>query len=235
MIFTLFVVISTVTGQGVQRLENLVAVAEHGTVKQFAATLARTKAPVGLVVLERDLSVRPTALVSQDAGTETDFETGVRAFEARHAEYEVESTPAGGVLIRPRAGGWCSELVRSRPRDVAVAGEAHEVLYQVYRVWRDDRSSHVPSGLVGSGTLDVSTYRTFVTVNMSHASLEATLNDVVRQVPGVGWGVQEVEVGVVTPSGARHVRRGCNLALFSGDSWLSTGHTLMVPSARPED
>lgn len=90
----------------------------------------------------------------------------------------------------------------------------------------------MPPGIVGREGHRPDAYRMPVTVELTNSSLEHALNEVVRQVPGLGWAVRDVDLastGQARQTADRPAAaRGCNVALFDGVGWLETSWTLAV-------
>lgn len=210
------------------------AAAKNGSVEQFAAALAEAGTPVGVVLLQHDVRARTNPLTVEREAKAMTPEATISTFEARYPEYRIERA-AGGVVIAPRMAGWCSRPLRSRLKSLTANGEAFEVIHRIVRTWSADRSPYIPPGIVGREGQRRDLYRMPVTLDLLNSSLENALNDGVRQVPGLGWAVREVNLASREPkantAGAEKAIPGCNLALFDGVGWLETSWTLGVVTA----
>lgn len=208
------------------------AAATNGSVEQFVASLAEAKIPVGVVLLEKDVRSKRRPLDTVEKGDRKTIDATFSIFEARYPDYQVERSPQGIVIV-PREGGWCTQPLRSHLRSLAVTGEAFEVLYRIFRTWTDERGLYVPPGMVGRDSERSHAYRTAVTINVTNSSLENALNELVVQIPGLGWAVRETswKISDSNKSGDS-AARGCNLALFEGVGWLDTSWTLGVSAGR---
>jgi hypothetical protein len=120
---------------------------------------------------------------------------------------------------------------------LTASGSAIEVAYEVFRAADGDTSPRIPPGLVGgSQSADAAdVYRQFATLNLTESTLEEALDSLVRQVPGLGWALQERldewRIEKVAP-GATSPAAVCQVLLFSGDSWGETGWYLTPSGPR---
>ncbi len=114
----------------------------------------------------------------------------------------------------------CREYVRTSRGSIETSAPLFEAVYQVYRAWSHETSpfTYIPPGIVGSlGDTRRSDelFRTPVTVNLRDVTLESALDEVVHKAAGVGW--------VLKRALSEQHGVGCELALFTSESTLTTG------------
>ena len=184
-----------------------ITAARHGTVQQFALAVARSRAPVGIFLPHEDAAlgsyVEPSDLrVRAELPAEA-----LQAFTETHRDYRIDRTAFDGLVIARRSGGPCVAVARSRVRTFVEGGSAFEILYRLHRTWSDDTSPYVTPGLLGNEDRDL--YLAPVSISVADGTLENALNEVVQQVPGLGWSIRDENGG-----------QACSLGLFTGRSWV---------------
>jgi hypothetical protein len=94
-----------------------------------------------------------------------------------------------------------------------------EVLYRIVRTWKNEGTAYAPPGLLGGEDRD--SYLSPVSISVTDATFEETLQALVAQAPGLGWSIQERK-------GLAGGRVQCSVGLFTGRSWMQTDWTLPV-------
>lgn len=204
--------------------------ATHGTVEQFASALAKSKTPVGVLLLQNDVRAAKKPIADASPDERVPLADALRDFEQHQPAYYAERGAADAmVVIKPRAGGRCRGILDSHVDSVSASGEAFDVLYRLYLTWAGRRGAYTPPSVVGRPREEVGTYRTHVSIHMLRPSLEGALSAVVQQAPGLGWAMREITVTPRTSNGPSSLGMpACNLTLFDDRSWVSTSWTFDI-------
>ena len=113
------------------------------------------------------------------------IDSAIASFNQSQPRYRAVVNDDGTVLVRPMNETFCTEVAR-RPGSVTVTDDVFGVQASIYAAW----SGQPRPGYSHALASDEEFYRQ-VTVSVHEAPLSEALDAMVRQVPGLGWRLEE--------------------------------------------
>ncbi len=205
--------------------EYVLDVAQHGSVHQFGEALAVAEVPAGVVIARADWTFDSTRAFGFDRLMPSPRSTVLTEFQRRHPSYRVRERRDGGSFVIEPLRHRCTQPLSTRLNSFEASGSVLEV-FDLIRKALDPAAPQPAPGLVGGGPLpppgsgaNLEAHRTMVAINLGATSLEDVFFEVVRQAPGVVWGIHE-EIN------RRDGRADCRFHFYSGRSFITTSWTL---------
>lgn len=196
-------------------------VGEAGSVADFAHGLAAARIPAGVIMRKTDgQRTASAAIVARKGGRPGRLGDALTAFTSRHAGYSAWDDQ--GVLVVAPPSSPCVKAVSRRLSSLTLRGPVLTVAFTLFQQVNPSLKNLPPPGLVNAGGTPASPSLLTQTVSLyqTEISLGGALRELVRQVPGLVWGVVED-----APPGTKGV--ACIVNWFQADRAASTSYNIL--------
>lgn len=210
-------------------VDEVVAIAARsGSIWHFAQSLAAERIPVGLLLGHED--DRPSrATRPSQTGRSVTLGHALSELSRSRPRYGV-SESSGVILIAADSAAQCGPLLSRRVVDLQATAPAFAMVFEIEKAIDPRLSALPPAGLVNGSPI----FRTPVAINGAGRTVLELLNEISRQVPGLGWALapaRRVERGLPPTFGSSPSDfdgRHCVIRLFSAEAVLSGGQRVAV-------
>lgn len=200
-------------------------VARQGSLRQLGEALAAATIPAGVVVGRDEWNASPPMGFDFARQAPLPLSVVLAEIQHRHVGYRARVRAGGEFIIEPRRDSACARSLRHAMPSFEASGTVVEILDRL-RKRLDPRAPEGPPGVVWGGAgseaaelAGTDAYRRTVSLALMGPTLEDIFFEVVRQAPGIVWGVHEVPE---SPTGVVK----CEFHYYSGRSTVFTGWTL---------